>query len=415
MIGAGVKDPKIGDTVGLPAKAAESRRTRKDAEIRSGLAQRLRGRSEEIVEAIESEVRCLAGSPNLNDKDYLMGLRIATVETVEYCLLGIERGERWWDPLPPAVVAQARRAARRRATLEMVLRRCAVADRLLRSYIIEEWGVGDRAGLQVVLKAQGASADRFMKSVAAEFTQEREQMQRSTSIRREERVQHLLAGDVPVGGSELEYEFEGWHLGVLGSGEGVMVALRKAAESLDRRLLVGHRRDDLVWAWLGGHHPIEMAEVQRVFEGCDMGEVSWAVGELRHGLEGWRLTHREARAAFEVTLHRPQRFTRSRGAILLAATLRDPAAAQSLQETYVKPFEPLGPMAGVLRATLLTYVQKGLNAASTAATLNLDRSTVQRHLRKAEEVLGGVIYSCHVELRVALEIAELNEASSSAE
>ena len=58
------------------------------------------------------------------------------------------------------------------------------------------------------------------------------------------------------------------------------------------------------------------------------GDVSVAVGEPRSGLDGWRLTHREAQAAQEVMLRKPQRLTRARDVILLAAVLRDEALDQ---------------------------------------------------------------------------------------
>jgi len=52
----------------------------------------------------------------------------------------------------------------------------------------------------------------------------------------------------------------------------------------------------------------------------------------------------------------------------------------------------------------------GFNAATAAAALEIDRHTVQRHLRKVEEALGRLLPSCHAELEVALSLEELDDS-----
>ena len=46
--------------------------------------------------------------------------------------------------------------------------------------------------------------------------------------------------------------------------------------------------------------------------------VSSAIGEPGKGLDGWRLTHRQAQAAMRIALRRPQRLTRYADVALLA-------------------------------------------------------------------------------------------------
>jgi DNA-binding PucR family transcriptional regulator len=137
-------------------------------------------------------------------------------------------------------------------------------------------------------------------------------------------------------------------------------------------------------------------------------EVALAVGEPRWGIDGWRLTHREAQAALEVMVRSPGRLIRARDVILLAAVLRDESLAKSLRETYLAPLDDRGDAGGVLPATLRAYFSAGLNAATAAAALEVDRHTVQRRLRKAEEALGRLLPECHAELVVALGLERLD-------
>ena len=154
-----------------------------------------------------------------------------------------------------------------------------------------------------------------------------------------------------------------------------------------------------------------VSEVERLLaEGAPEG-ATLALGEPRHGLSGWRLTHHEAQAAQEVALRRPQRVTRARDVILLASVLRDEALAKSLLETYMAPLEGHGDSGAVLRETLRAYFSAGLNAATAAAALAVDRHTVQRRLRKVEEALGRLLPDCHAELVVALGLEELESAA----
>ncbi len=134
--------------------------------------------------------------------------------------------------------------------------------------------------------------------------------------------------------------------------------------------------------------------------------MSLAAGEPRDGLEGWRLTHREARAALVVTLMEPPRLTRYSDVALLAAALRDEATGKSLLHRYLKPLDENrdGPD---LRETLRTYLDLSCNAASTAAALGVNRHTVQRRLRKVEERLGESLSGRRAELEVALRLERL--------
>jgi DNA-binding PucR family transcriptional regulator len=109
-------------------------------------------------------------------------------------------------------------------------------------------------------------------------------------------------------------------------------------------------------------------------------------------------------------MRRPRPLVRASEVVLLAAVLRDELLARSLRETYLAPLDANGDSGIGLRETLRAYFDAGFNAATAAAALGVDRHTVQRRLRKAEEALGRVLHSCHAEVEVALILEELDSA-----
>lgn len=376
-------------------------------EIQAELVARLRTRSSEIEAIILDRVRSLAEAAEDDDPEYRAGIQATVTEAFDYVLLGLEHGEDWEGPIPAAAAAQARRAARHGTGLDTVLRRYAAGDRLLGEFIMAEAAELPSEVMRTVLRSQGQHVDRLMASVSAEYMDELELMRRSPAQRKAERVQRLLEGNGPIDSAALGYEFDAWHLGLIVTGPRPDVAVRTLAAGLSRRPLVITRGEEVAWAWLGGSKRLSVAEIERYLGAGVLGDVSVAVGEPRHSVEGWRLTHHEARAAQQVMMRRPQRLTRASEVVLLAAVLRDEMLGQSLQETYLAPLDERADTGAVLRETLRAYFDAGFNAATAAAALQVDRHTVQRRLRKVEKALGRLLHTCHAEIEVALLLEEL--------
>ncbi len=375
--------------------------------IRGQLAARLRARSAEIEEAVFAQVRALAEPAESEDAEYAAGLRATVAEVVAFALTGIERGEGWSDPIPGAAAAQARLAARNGIGLDTVLRRYAAGDRLVGEFVMDETDSLPNEALRAILRGQGPHVDRLMASVAAEYANELEIMRRSPAQRQAERVQRLLAGGSPLDEAAVDYEFDAWHLGLIVTGPRPDVAARTLAAGLARPALVVPRGTESAWAWLGGREPLAPAEVERLAGSGVLGETALALGEPRRGIEGWRLTHREAQAARVVAMRDPRPLTRASEVVLLAAVMRDEQMAAALRLTYLAPLDAVGDSGEVLRDTLRAYFAAGFNAATAAAALGVDRHTVQRRLRKVEEALGRLLHSCHAELEVALRLEQL--------
>lgn len=379
-------------------------------EVRAELVSRLRARSAEIEAAILARVQRLAEPGETDDPDYRAGLRATVAEGFDYAMLGIGRGEDWDGPIPAASASQARRSARYGIGLDTVLRRYAAGDRVIGEFLLAEAADLPPEAAREVLRTQGPQVDRLMAAVAAEYMDELETQRRSPTQRRAERVQALLAGS-STDTRGLEYELDSWHLALIVTGPRPDVAARTLAAGLGRQPLVVPRGDEIAWAWLGGGKLV-VDDVEQYLSAGVLGDVSLAVGEARHGIDGWRLTHYEAKAAQQVRLRRPRPLTRASEVVLLAAVLRDELLARSLRDTYLAPFEELGDTGAVLRETLRAYFEAGFNAATAAAALQVDRHTVQRRLRKVEESLGRLLHSCHAELAVALLMEELEEDSA---
>lgn len=382
--------------------------------IRIELVARLRGRLTEIEDAIFARARTLAESVGEEDPEYVAGLRATVSESLDFALVHIEKGEEWTGPIPSTAAEQARRSARAGVRLDTVLRRYAAGDRLLGDFVMDEDDRFPSQALRKVLRVHGPQVDRLMAAVATEYMDEVARMRRSPTQRLAERVQRLVAGESPADIGGLDYTFDAWHLGMIVKGGKAEACVRAIAAGLGSQVLVVPKGDGIVWAWLGSRRLLAAPDLEGLLPDGVAGDASLAVGEPRHGLDGWRLTHREAQAAQEVMLRKPQRLTRARDVTLIAAVLRDDALAKSLFETYLAPLEGHGDSGAVMRETLRAYFSAGSNAATAAAALGVDRHTVQRRLRKVEEALGRLLPDCHPELVVALSLEELEAEAAPA-
>lgn len=382
--------------------------------IRVELVARVRVRRVEIEETIFARIRDGAQSPvGGDDEEYASGLRNTVEATIEHALSYIELGEESISSVPPEALEQARRAARVGVSLDTVLRRYVLGSTVLGDFLMQEADHGDfvsrAAVLRDALSALAAVLDRLMMTITAEYTRELTRTGRSPEQRRAERVQRLLAGD-HCDTAELDYAFDGWHVGAIATGAGRDTALRRVATELDARLLCVPNGESTTWGWLGGAQTIAVKDIERALEEHCL-DVSLALGEPRAGLTGWRLTHRQAQAALRVALHDPRRLTRYADVALLASVLRDDALAGSLVEIYLSPLGERHNGGGVLRETLRAYFAAERNASSAASALGVARHTVENRLRTIEEKLGHTLRTRQAELEIALRLEELDDGA----
>ncbi len=388
-------------------------------DARAVVVARLRARREELVATIFARVRGDAfDRAGDQDAEYVAGLRATVVAAVEYVLEGIEREQEGERQIPLVASEQARRAARVGVPLETVLRRYVVGSALLSELIMEEAdrGTGDwtpptqRDAWRGALRVQSSVLDRLLQAITIEYGDELERVGHSPEQRRAERVRRLLEGGTTEG-SELDYDLDGWHLGVIAVGGRAAQAVGGLAAGVNCRLLNVPQGAQSVWAWLGGRERLAAREVERALAGVPAsGGVVLTVGEPARGLQGWRLTHQQAQSALVVALRRPRRITRYADVALLASTLKDDVLARALIEIYLSPLEDSRGSGPMLRRTLRAYLAAERSVSSAAVALGVVRKTVESRLRTIEEKLGRTLHPCPAELEVALLLDELSVA-----
>lgn len=92
---------------------------------------RLQARRPEIERDVLSRVYGVSDPTGVSNSEYVDGLRAAVSAALDFGLAAIERGERRAPPIPAALLAQARVAARSGVGLDTVLRRYYAGHSLL--------------------------------------------------------------------------------------------------------------------------------------------------------------------------------------------------------------------------------------------------------------------------------------------
>jgi hypothetical protein len=400
----------------MASRSAARERSKKnwatERAVRADLVERLRARAPEIEGVIFSRVRNLSESEGERDPLYVATVRGAVAETLHHSLDSIETGPDFSAPIPSTTANQARWAMREGVRLDTVLRGYAAGNKALEEFILEEAEDIPSRMLSQILHDLGPQVDRVLECVAAEYRDEGEQAGRSSAQRREDRILTFLESHDLVSPADLDYDFDLCHVGMICTGRGAEIAVRAAAERFGYSLLRLARDDQTEWAWLGSRKEPNMGKLADFLRDRTAGEVSTAVGEPRQGVDGWRLSFREAQAALQVMLYRPQKVARCRDVILEAAVLRTNWLSSALIETYLVPLEGRGDAGEVLRKTLRAYLSAGRNAATAAVALGVARNTVERRLRTVEQKLGQSLDTCGAQLHVALRVEELLSAPS---
>jgi PucR C-terminal helix-turn-helix domain/GGDEF-like domain len=373
------------------------------------LHHRLHTRRAEIEQAILARVYGVSDPTQAGDPTYLEGLRAAVTTAIDYGLESIVSTERNPPRVPPVLLVQARIAARSKISLDTVLRRYFAGYALLGDFVLEEAedaGMLGGVALKRLMRAQAAIFDRLLAAIGEEHARGSEDRLDTAEERRAELVVRLLAGEW-LDASELTYELEATHLGLIAKGPGAPEAIRELAEALDRRLLLIRREEEMVWAWLGGRRGLDPADLQRLLPSILPPGVCLALGEPGKGTGGWRLSHRQALAALPIALRSSAPSVRYADVALLASILQDNLLATSLREIYLAPLEEERDGGEVARETLRAYFTSGCNVSSAAATLGVNRHTVTIRLRAVEERLGRSLGSCSAEIDTVLRLEGL--------
>lgn len=395
---------------GQPPRRLPSRRVVQGQTVRAELAARLRGRRPEIERDTLTRIYAIADPAAVGDATYADGLRAAVAAALDYGFAGIDGGERGRPTVPPILLAQARIAARSGVGLETVLRRYFAGYALFGDFLVEEAGLAGLAADDVkgLLRTQAANFDRLLEAVSEEHGREASGQPQTAERRRVEQVQRLLAGE-RLDPSELVYDLDCFHVAIVGNGSGAGAVVRRVVEGVDRQLLIVEPDDNSCWAWLGGRRPFEMDALAALLSSAAAPGATFALGEPGKGIAGWRLSHRQAKAALPVALRRSEQSTRYADVALIAAAIQDDLLAASLQEIYLTPLEHDRDKGATARRTLRAYFAADKNASSAAAALGATRQTVANRLQAIEERLQRRLHKVGPELQVALSVHEMGE------
>ncbi len=371
------------------------------------LVEELRARQQALQVAIRARISALCGS-HLDDA----GAVRTVAAVVDYALTCLEYGEDWLESVPSTVIAEARRAAQNGVALETVVLSCVAVHSHLGELIMD---VADRSGLSAggsdmryLHKTQEAVLEHLLTAACGEYERERARAQHSPARRRAELVNRLLDGR-PVDGAEmLGYELDAWHLCAIATGANAESTVRKLAGTLGRELLLVLRGSEAL-AWLGGQRKPVIRDIEHALVAQGLASASLAIGEPARGVEGWRLTHREAEATLRVARHRPGRLTRYLDVALEATALQDEALGDSLIEAYLSPLDDQHGGGATRRKMLRAFFAAEHNASATAAALKVDRSTIHRWRREIEERLGCRLHERQAEIELALRLKALRQ------
>jgi PucR C-terminal helix-turn-helix domain/GGDEF-like domain len=362
-----------------------------------------------MVQALTARV-CAISDPREAGAEYALGLREAVAAAVDYGLATIA-GEA--GAVPGVLIEQAKAAARNDVSLDTVLRRYLAGYTLLCDHVLVEAEHEDERELRHALRGQSAQLDRLLAAVTDAYTTEIADRHTTVQRRTAERVRRLLDGDL-VDTADLNYELEGWHVGVVAAGPSAPKAVRELAGLLDRRLLLVLPGGEIAWAWLGARDATTVDAIQAATTFLVEGghSVQLALGQPARGLAGLRLTHRQARAAFPLTAHTKYRLVDYADVALVAAAWEDDVLSRSLSQMFLAPLAGERDGGASLLKTLQAYFAATRNVASAASRLGVSRQTVNSRLRSIEDHIGRSLDTCGPEAETALRLWELGHPTA---
>jgi sugar diacid utilization regulator len=380
--------------------------------VRATFAERLRARSDEIERVAFERLRSTSDYDPSDPMGCEPQLKSSIAAAVSFGIEAMEREAGSPPPLPGLLLSDARSAARRGIRLQRLLAFYLSGHALLEDFLIEEAehdGQATRGLLRALIHSQAQVFEKVVATVVAEYSREAQRSAYSAESRRVFLVEQILSGEL-IDIAHLAYEMDGSHLGVVAVGPQAAAVVTEVADAHGgRRLIVSHD-EETVWAWLGSSRRTRPADLAHLHRRTNLAETAMAIGEPAAGIDGWRLTHRQARATLRLALLKPGRTTLYADVALLVAAGGDPLLVASLKKMYLAPLSEASDGGTALRETLRAYFATGGNVSSAAARLAVDRRTVSSRLRVAEEAIGRRLEACAADLTLALRLDELGGA-----
>jgi len=354
----------------------------------------LRDRLPEVFDAIHRRLHATSAYP---ENEQLSAAESETIAASLRDVLDYVAGEQAHVPqrVSNEALREVRLAAHNGIALEVLLQASRTAQATLWQFVLEEAHrvLPDPADRVAVLRRASANHfawnDAIARDVVLAYEQENATLALSGDRRRLATLQALLAG-LPADTAALGYSFADSHVAALVSGVGSDALIAASARQLRIRPLAVNAHDGLVWAWWSW--PRVAGRARTLLGGLELpAHARIAVGAVGEGLEGFRLSHRQAVEARAVALALDRRRVFYDDVVLEAHALHDLAAVRAF---VLEELEPLGsggdaPENNALVETMRVYFQSGQNAAVTAQKLQVHSRTVAYRLRSVEAKIGA--------------------------
>ncbi len=334
--------------------------------------------------------------------------------------------------VPEQALVHARMFVRRGVDLSFLMRTYRVGHAVMWDVWLRtlDRHVSDAETRLEVRDRTGEAFFRFIDTVtgrvAEEYHAERERWSQSAASRRLETVRDLLDGqptEIDAASRILGRELRSQHLGFVvwqppeHDASGAPARLQRTAEELaaqhgdGRPLLVpvGYR---VLWGWCGaGHRDAGRGRRPPAQDG-----VRVALGEPGSGIEGFRMTHRQALAARRVALQaaQPAAVTAWTDVAVLGLLSADQELGREFARRELGDLHGDDPTTARLRETLAAFLREGEHVGRTAAQQGIHVNTVTNRLRQCEAAIGRPLGVRRGALHAALALRDGLMAGTSA-
>ncbi|WP_406516469.1 PucR family transcriptional regulator [Streptomyces sp. NBC_00134] len=257
------------------------------------------------------------------------------------------------------------------------------------------------------------------------YYEERQRLRDDAVIRRAETIEALL-GDAPPSaddatrllGHPLSYWQTAYVVRAPEAGSSTTEAMLDVANAVAQALgtsrpltMVAGSRD--LWCWVATPHEPDLAQLPGLASALQQAGMQAAIGRPGPGIQGFRASHAEARAAENLALKA------AHGRALVRYDEEELLVLVSAQETLMRRMvaREVGQLCGadknlaLLRETVLAYLTT-LNIETTAERLFVHKNTVRYRIARAEELLGHPLSQRSTQVELALRWVSLFGAPS---
>lgn len=378
------------------------------AELGAALRERVDVIVAEELERMREEAPAFFTS---DDPDYVAAYTDSCVAHLKVLIDRLTSGRDIPESLPPAAVEETRTVAQWGISPDALVQTYRTAHSVIWEHAMDvaqqqiEDGPTRAQVLKVISRYLFSYTDRMVVLLSEVYEGERMTLFHDRDRRRRQLVRDLLDG-LPVDHSKVPYPISGMHMAAVASGDGSDRVLGELATRFGLSRLTVTGPSGSTWGWFGGNVLAEASAQQALVEGVPEGTFV-AFGDPAEGVEGFRVSHREARQAYRIGRRLGGRSALQYGDVaLLSLTTHDEALAQEFVHRELGFLAEDDPRAHELRSTLRAYFDTGHNASAAAARLSLNDRTVAYRLRTVEERMGRPLASRRDELSLALRLLE---------